>query len=185
MSRPQPGFPAAARIALGDEQLRANLRRATHTIRDKRARVVDEVEGWDALRAQGRAIKERAMRELDRHLEALERAVTARGGTVHWARDGAEANAIVTRLVGATGADEVVKVKSMATDEIGLNAALAAAGITAHETDLAELIVQLAGDRPSHILVPAIHRNRAEIRDLFARMLPGNEQLTDEPAALA
>src|SRR5215212_5001467 len=100
------------------------------------------------------------MARLDEHLIALEERVTSRGGTVHWARDAAEANAIVTRLVRATGSDEVIKVKSMATDEIGLNDALAAAGITAHETDLAELIVQLAdGDRQSHILVPAIHRN--------------------------
>ncbi|HEY6763049.1 MAG TPA: LutB/LldF family L-lactate oxidation iron-sulfur protein [Baekduia sp.] len=179
------GFPAAAKVALGDAQLRANLRRATHTIREKRAQVVAEVDGWEALRAQGREIKERAMRDLAEHLEELERSVTARGGTVHWARDAAEANAIVAGLVRAAGADEVVKVKSMATDEIGLNAALAAEGIAAYETDLAELIVQLAGDRPSHILVPAIHRNRAEIRDLFARTLPGAEDLTDEPAALA
>jgi L-lactate dehydrogenase complex protein LldF len=185
MSRPATGFPAAARAALDDTQLRANLRRATHTIRDKRARVVGEVAEWDALRAQGREIKERAMRDLGRHLEALERTVTARGGVVHWARDAQEANATVARLVREAGADEVVKVKSMATDEIGLNDALAAAGITAHETDLAELIVQLAEDRPSHILVPAIHRNRAEIRELFARTLPDVEGLTDEPAALA
>jgi L-lactate dehydrogenase complex protein LldF len=147
--------------------------------------VVAEVDDWEALRAAGRAIKERAMAALDEHLVALEAAVTARGGVVHWARDADEANATVARLVREAGADGVVKVKSMATDEIGLNAALAAAGITAYETDLAELIVQLAGDRPSHILVPAIHRNRAEIRDLFARTLPGAADLSDEPAALA
>jgi L-lactate dehydrogenase complex protein LldF len=179
------GFPAAARVALADAQLRRNLRKATHTIRDKRARVVAEVEDWEALREAGRAIKDRTMRHLDVHLEALERSVTERGGVVHWARDAAEANATVARLVLEAGADEVVKVKSLATDEIGLNAALAAEGITAHETDLAELIVQLAGDRPSHILVPAIHRNRAEIRELFRRALPDTEELTDEPAALA
>src|SRR4051812_31579799 len=179
------GFPAAARVALGDAQLRRNLRKATHTIRDKRARVVAEVADWEALREAGRAIKDRTMRHLDVHLEALERSVTARGGVVHWARDGAEANAIVARLVREAGADEVVKVKSMATDEIGLNAALARSGITAHETGLAELIVQLAEDRPSHILVPAIHRNRAEIRELFRRTLPGTSELTDEPAELA
>jgi L-lactate dehydrogenase complex protein LldF len=178
-------FPEAARIALGDAQLRANLRKATHTIRDKRAQVVAEVDDWEQLRAAGRAIKERTMRHLDVHLEQLEASVTARGGTVHWARDAAEANALVARLTREAGADEVVKVKSLATDEIGLNDALAAAGIAAHETDLAELIVQLAGDRPSHILVPAIHRNRAEIRALFRRELPGTEDLTDEPAALA
>jgi L-lactate dehydrogenase complex protein LldF len=124
------------------------------------------------------------MRHLDVHLERLEAAVTARGGTVHWARDAAEANATVTQLVRAAGADEVVKVKSLATDEIGLNAALAQAGIAAYETDLAELIVQLAEDRPSHILVPAIHRNRAEIAALFRARLPGTEGLTDDPAAL-
>jgi L-lactate dehydrogenase complex protein LldF len=89
--------------------------------------------------------------------------------------------------VRATGADEVVKVKSMATAEIGLNEALEAAGITALETDLAELIVQLAGDKPSHILVPAIHRGRAEIREIFAQRMPGVDTgaLTDEPAVLA
>jgi L-lactate dehydrogenase complex protein LldF len=105
---------------------------------------------------------------------------------VHWARDAAEANQIVTRLVRATGADSAVKVKSMVTDEIGLNDALAAAGITAYETDLAELIVQLGHDRPSHFLVPAIHRNRAEIREIFLReMADVDPALTDNPPALA
>jgi L-lactate dehydrogenase complex protein LldF len=178
-------FPAAAREALADSQLRRNLRKATHTIRDKRARVVAEVPDWEELREEGRAIKDRTMRHLDVHLETLERSVTERGGQVHWARDGAEANAIVARLVHGVGATEVVKVKSLATDEIGLNEALAVAGIAAYETDLAELIIQLGHDRQSHILVPAIHRNRAEIRELFRRELPGTEDLTDEPAALA
>jgi L-lactate dehydrogenase complex protein LldF len=105
---------------------------------------------------------------------------------VHWARDAAEANRIVTELVQATGADEVVKVKSMATQEIGLNEALEAAGIAAHETDLAELIVQLGEDTPSHILVPAIHKNRAEIREIFLRTMPGVDPgLTDDPRRLA
>jgi L-lactate dehydrogenase complex protein LldF len=90
---------------------------------------------------------------------------------VHWARDGTEANAIVSRIVRGRGAREVIKVKSMATDEINLNDALAADGVAAIETDLAELILQLAGDRPSHILVPAIHRNREEIRALFQRTI--------------
>ena len=109
------------------------------------------------------------MADLGGYLEQLEAAVQARGGTVHWARDATEANQIVAGLVHAAGASEVVKVKSLATDEIGLNDALAQAGIAAYETDLAELIVQLGHDRPSHILVPAIHRNRAEIRDIFLR----------------
>ena len=148
--------------------------------------MVGELPDWEELRDAGQAIKAGAMAHLDRYLEQLEEQVTARGGVVHWARDANEANRIVTGLVRATGATEAVKVKSIVTDEIGLNDALAAAGITAHETDLAELIVQLGHDRPSHILVPAIHRNRAEIRDIFLREMgdvdPG---LTDSPAALA
>ena len=179
-------FPAAARRALADTQLRRNLGKATSTIRAKRGQVVGELPDWEELRAAGQAIKERTMAGLGGYLEQLEEQVTARGGTVHWARDATEANQIVAGLVRAAGATEVVKVKSLATDEIGLNDALAAAGIAAYETDLAELIVQLGHDRPSHILVPAIHRNRTEIRDIFLREMgdvdPG---LTDDPAALA
>jgi L-lactate dehydrogenase complex protein LldF len=179
-------FPVAARRALADTQLRRNLGKATRTIRAKRAAVVGELPDWEALRDAGQAVKAGAMAHLDRYLEQLEEQVTARGGVVHWARDANEANEIVTSLVRATGATEAVKVKSIVTDEIGLNDALAAAGITAHETDLAELIVQLGHDRPSHILVPAIHRNRAEIRDIFLREMVGVDPgLTDSPAALA
>lgn len=179
-------FPDAARDSLRDGQLRANLGHATATIRAKRAAVVGEVPDWAQLREAGRAIKAATMARLDEHLLALEEQVTARGGTVHWARDAPEATAIVTRLVQATGADEVVKVKSMATQEIGLNEALEAAGIVAHETDLAELIVQLGEDRPSHILVPAIHKNRAEIREIFLREMPDvDPSLTDDPRRLA
>jgi len=184
--RGEQSFPAAARTALADSQLRRNLGYATRTIRTKRASVVAELDDWEQLRLAGEALKTATMARLDEHLERLESAVQARGGVVHWARDANEANAIVTRLVAATGESEVVKVKSMATQEIGLNEALKAAGITAHETDLAELIVQLGGDMPSHILVPAIHRNRAEIRDIFLREMPGvDPQLTTEPRRLA
>lgn len=179
-------FPVAARRALADSQLRRNLTKATTTIRAKRARVVAELPDWEELREAGRAIKARTLAGLDGYLEQLEREVTARGGTVHWARDAIEANQIVTELVRSAGASEVVKVKSIVTDEIGLNDALADAGIQAVETDLAELIVQLGHDRPSHILVPAIHRNRAEIRDIFLReMSDVDADLTDAPAALA
>lgn len=178
-------FAAAARPELENAQLRANLRNATHTIRDKRARVVAEVPDWEELREAGKRIKERAMRHLDVHLEQLERSVTHAGGAVHWAADAGEANRIVGDLIEATGSREVVKVKSMATDEIELNAALEQRGISAIETDLAELIVQLAGERSSHIVVPAIHKNRGEIRALFRRELPGTAGLSDEPPDLA
>ncbi|MGX2992906.1 lactate utilization protein B [Streptomyces sp. JNUCC 64] len=185
-----PAFPVAARDAVRDAALRRTLRHATHTIRERRARAVAELPDWERLREEGRRIKDDTLRHLDRHLVRLEESVTAAGGTVHWAADAAEANRIVVGLVRATGHDEVVKVKSMTTQETGLNEALAEAGVRAYETDLAELIVQLGEDRPSHILVPAIHRDRAGIRELFARRMgdwgrPAPEDLTDSPAALA
>ncbi|WP_434976547.1 lactate utilization protein B [Streptomyces puniciscabiei] len=189
-----PAFPRAARDALGDAQLRHNLAEATRTIRDKRAEAVGELPDWEELREAGRALKEHTLRHLDRYLLQFEERVTAAGGKVHWARDSAEANRIVADLVRRTGRSEVVKVKSMATQETGLNTALEQAGIRAYETDLAELIVQLGQDRPSHILVPAIHRNRAEIREIFRRemgthaagdALGGAGALGDDPQELA
>jgi L-lactate dehydrogenase complex protein LldF len=185
-----PAFPDAARTALADTRQRANLRRATGTIRDKRLAVAAELEDWEELRERAAVVKRSTLRHLDQHLLRLEQAVTAAGGTVHWAADAAEANRIVTSLVQATGESEVVKVKSMATQEIALNEALAEAGIRAYETDLAELIVQLGNDRPSHILVPAIHRGRSEIRGIFQREMgawgkPAPEGLTDDPRDLA
>ncbi|MFJ6700267.1 LutB/LldF family L-lactate oxidation iron-sulfur protein [Streptomyces sp. NPDC091272] len=185
-----PAFPKAAHDAVRDTTLRANLRHATHTIRDKRAKAVAELDDWAQLREAGKQIKDHTLHHLDHYLEQLEQSVTAAGGTVHWAVDAAEANRIVTQLVREAGETEVVKVKSMATQEIGLNEALEAEGIRAYETDLAELIVQLGHDRPSHILVPAIHRNRGEIRDIFRAEMgkwgrPAPEGLTDTPADLA
>ena len=184
--RGEEKFPAAARHALADTQLRRNLGKATTTIRAKRAQVVAELPDWEELREAGRQLKVHTMAHLPEYLAQLESAVTARGGVVHWARDANEANAIVIDVVRGKGVDEVVKVKSMATQEIGLNEALEAVGIAAFETDLAELIVQLGHDKPSHILVPAIHRNRAEIREIFLREMGDvDPALTDEPAALA
>ena len=181
-----PAFPKAARKAVADSQLRANLSHATHTIRAKRAGAVAELTDWEQLRQAAKQIKDHTLASLDVYLERLEAAVTANGGQVHWARDAAEANAIVTQLIKSKDADTVVKVKSMATQEIGLNDHLAANGINAIETDLAELIVQLGHDWPSHILVPAIHKNRAEIRDIFRREMPDVPAgLTDNPADLA
>src|SRR5207244_4522293 len=139
---------------------------------------------WEELREAGRTIKGDVLRRLDEYLVQFEGAVEAAGGRVHWARDAAEANAIVLDLARSHGATEVVKVKSLTTDEIGLNEALAAGGVHALETDFAELILQLDGDWPSHILVPAIHRNRSEIRDLFLRTIAAGP-LSDEPSELA
>jgi L-lactate dehydrogenase complex protein LldF len=184
-TRPSMTFQAAARLALGNVQLRHNMSKATRTIRAKRERVVAELPDWEALRDAAAAIKDRTLRHLDTYLLQLEETVTRAGGKVHWARDALEAKAIVTAIVTGHGAKEVVKIKSLTTEEIGLNEALARAGVEAIETDLSELIIQLAGERSSHILVPAIHKNRAEIRELFRRRLENTEGLTDEPAALA
>ncbi|MGE2728134.1 LutB/LldF family L-lactate oxidation iron-sulfur protein [Mycolicibacterium vaccae] len=183
-------FPSAAQVALDNPVLRRNMAHATTTIRAKRARAVAELDNWEQLRLAAEAIKDAALHRLDEHLETFEVNATAAGARVHWARDAEEANRIVVELVRAAGATEVVKVKSMATQEIELNEALAAAGIDAWETDLAELIVQLGDDWPSHILVPAIHRNRAEVRDIFLREMaragrPAPADLTDDPGRLA
>ncbi len=178
-----PPFEVSARESLADAQLRRNLGKATQTIRNKRAIAVEEMPDWEELREAGRALKERVLRHLDTYLLQLEESVTKAGGVVHWARDADEANRIVAGIAKEKDADEVVKVKSIATDETKLNEYLEGEGIRAFETDLAELIIQLAGETSSHILVPAIHKNRAEIRELFLRELDV-EDISDEPRAL-
>ncbi|MYR06667.1 iron-sulfur cluster-binding protein [Gordonia sp. SID5947] len=185
-----PKFPVAARAELADATQRRNLAHATDIIRTKRAGVVGELDNWEDLRLAAEAIKNRTLHHLDDYLVQFEENAIKAGAVVHWARDAQEANRIVTDLVRGAGADEVVKVKSMATQEIELNDALADAGIEAWETDLAELIVQLGDDWPSHILVPAIHRNRSEVREIFLRRMkevgrPAPDDLTDDPRRLA
>lgn len=185
-----PPFPRAAPAGLSNQTQRTNLARATRTIRAKRAVRASEVSNWEDLRTAGARIKNGVLRHLDQYLVQAEGSLRAAGVTVHWARDAVEANRIVVDLVRAKQADEVIKVKSMATQEIDLNEALEQAGIAAWETDLAELIVQLGHDRPSHLLVPAIHRNRTEVRDIFAAEMgqwgrPAPEGMSDDPKELA
>lgn len=185
-----PPFPKNAKREIKNHQKRVNLRHATGTIRAKRARVVGECTNWEELRTAGEQIKRRVGRHLDKYLEEFERNFTAAGGHVHWARDAEEANDIIIELVRQTGQGEVVKVKSMVTQEIDMNEHLERAGIAAWETDLAELIVQLGHDRPSHIVVPALHRNRAEVREIFLEEMgrygtPPPPGLSDRPAELA
>ncbi|GCE46083.1 L-lactate dehydrogenase complex protein LldF [Thermosporothrix hazakensis] len=184
-TRTLPMFPKAARKELSNSQLRHNLEHATTTIRAKRNAVVSELPDWEELRAAGAALKARVMRHLDDYVLQLEEAVQRAGGHVHWAHDADEANRIVTRLVEQTGVSQVLKVKSLTTEEIQLNKALAAAGIHAIETDLAELIIQLSHDTPSHIVVPAIHKNRQEIRELFMNTIARGQELSDDPRQLA
>jgi L-lactate dehydrogenase complex protein LldF len=169
-----PKFQVAAKALMGDSQLRKNVRHATTVIQTKRARVVGEMPDWQDLRESGKQIRRHTMAHLDFYLEQFERNCTAAGGVVHWARDAEDARRIVVELVRASGANgqsptEVIKIKSMTSEEIQLNKALEAAGIHACETDLAELIIQLGHDQPSHIVVPALHKNRAQIREIFRR----------------
>ena len=179
-------FPKYAKEELKSEQLRSNLRFVTHAIRNKRARVTAELPDWQELRNTGESVKNYVLANLPELLEQFERNFTAAGGHVHWARNASEANQIALDLIREQGVDEIIKIKSMATAETGLNEFLEENGINAIETDLAEEIVQLGHDRPSHILVPAIHRNRREIRDIFLREIEGiNPDITDEPAELA
>ena len=189
-SQRAPAFPIAAAAAIGDTQLRKNVRHATDVIQAKRARVVAELPDWQALREAGKRIREHTMQHLDAYLLQFEENCTRAGGYVHWARDAAQARSIVVRLAeesvrrvhtnggapssatssgGAAPHGEVIKIKSMTTEEIGLNKALEAAGIHPYETDLAELIIQLGHDQPSHIVVPALHKNRQQIREIFLR----------------
>jgi L-lactate dehydrogenase complex protein LldF len=177
-------FPIAAKAAIDDTQLRKNVRHATEVIQSKRAAVVRELPDWPELREAGLQIRQHTMAHLDFYLGEFERNCTRAGGVVHWARDAREARQIVVDLVKASGSEEVIKIKSMTTEEIQLNSALRAAGIHAFETDLAELIIQLGQDRPSHIVVPALHKNRQQIRQIFQREMSLPE-LGERPEDLA
>ncbi len=177
-------FPKAAKKLLQNTQLRRNVRRATDTIRGKRAKVVDEMPDWQALRTAAQQIKKRTLRNLDSYLVQFEKACAEAGGKVHWARDADEANAIVVGIIQSHNQKEVIKVKTMTSDETRLNHALEAAGISPYETDLADLIIQLGNDKPSHIVVPALHKNKSEIRQIFMEQM-GLKELGHAPEDLA
>ena len=152
-------------------------------VRQKRDRAAAEVPDWESLREEAAAIKRNALARLPELWERFEAAARARGAQIHWARDGAEHNAIVLRLLRAHGARRVVKSKSMLTEECGLNPHLEAHGVEIVDTDLGERIVQLRGEAPSHIVMPAIHLRRREIGDLFARTM-GSEPGCEDPEVL-
>lgn len=162
-------FPEAAKDLLADSQIRRNVRHATNVIQAKRNRVVGELPDWEQLRDTGAAIRAHALAHLDHYLAQFEENCTRAGGHVHWARDAAEANRIILELIQRHAAKEVIKIKTMTSEEIGLNRNLEAHGIQPHETDLAELIIQLGRDKPSHFVVPALHKNRQQVREIFQR----------------
>lgn len=180
---PARPFPEAARAGLADGQLRRNLQQSMDGLRKRRSALIDRTPHWEELRDAAERSRERSLRNLDTLLERLEDSVTAAGGKVHWARDGEEASRIVGDLMETHGAEEAIKVKSLVSDEIDLNERLAERGLRVWETDLAEMILQLGGDYPSHIGVPSLHLNRGQIRDIFAESL-GIPDLGDDPEEL-
>jgi L-lactate dehydrogenase complex protein LldF len=177
-------FPEAAKELLQDSQTRSNVRHATNVIQAKRNAVVGELGDWEELRDAGAAVRAHSLAHLDYYLEQFERECTKAGGHVHWAHDAAEANQIILSLVQRHDAREVLKIKTMTSEEIGLNQHLEANGIRAHETDLAELIIQLGKDRPSHFVVPALHKNRMQVREIFQREM-NLPELGERPEDLA
>jgi L-lactate dehydrogenase complex protein LldF len=147
------------------------IRAATHRALAARDLLLSDYPHWESWRRQALTIKTEAIDRLDTLLAELERAVTAWGGRVLWARDAAEARRLILTIAWEHGVKTVVKSKSMTTEEIGLNPALAAAGLTIMETDLGEFIVQLAGHPPAHLTAPALHLNRQQIAAIFATRL--------------
>ncbi|MGH7320577.1 MAG: LutB/LldF family L-lactate oxidation iron-sulfur protein [Candidatus Rokuibacteriota bacterium] len=160
---------ARARLALGDRLLQEALGTATTRFIGARRTALAESPDSDRFREQARQIKEATLQRLDYYLGLLADQVERAGGVVHWARDASEARRIILELARARNVQMVVKSKSMATEEIHLNEALAEAGIVAVETDLGEYIIQLAHERPSHIIAPAIHKTKAQVAELFSK----------------
>lgn len=183
MKEPRPShLKKNIRSALKDRNLREAVARATATSVAKRARIVDQTPHWESLRAEAARIKRDVVDRLDEHLEAFEAACARTGIQVHWARNATEACARVLEVLRGRGVTEVVKSKSMVTEEIGLNAFLEAHGIASLETDLGEYIVQLAGEMPSHLTAPALHMSRRDIGRLFAEKL--GTAYTENPESL-
>ena len=178
-----PPFPQAALPVLRNPQLRKNVAHAIDVIQGKRAKLVAEKTDWQQLRSSASAIRAHVLENLDFYLEQFEARCTAAGGKVHWAADAAEARQIILDLLRQENASEVIKIKTMTSAEIQLNPFLQAACINAYETDLAEIILQLGDEEPSHIVVPALHINRSQVREIFARRM-GLENLSDDPKAL-
>ncbi len=175
-------FREQAKKALEDQTLRGALERATTQFGERRAIALSKVPAWEEMRERARIVKAEVLANLDRYLEEFVTRAEERGVVVHWARDGAEARDIVTRLARERVAHTVVKSKSMTTEEIALNDALEDTGLLPVETDLGEWIIQLAGETPSHIIAPAIHKTRRQIAELFREQL-GTER-TEDPAEL-
>lgn len=158
--------------ALADDQLRKNLRNAMDILVEKRRTVFPDTDYLEQLRIAGNATKRRALKQLPQLLEQLEANCTRNGIHVHWAEDTAQANGVVLDILRRHDAPDVVKGKSMVSEEMHLNHFLEAQGIEAVETDLGEFIIQLNHETPSHIIVPAIHKNKDEVATIFHDKIP-------------
>lgn len=170
---PVDDFKQRSLGVLNDPAQRKNFRGAMDFLQSKRKGQFPDKEERESLRELGAAIRRYSLAHLPRLLEQLETNLTAQGVQVHWAQTPAEANQIALAIARRTGAKSIVKGKSMVSEEIGFNHAMAEAGIEAFESDMGEYIVQLAGEAPSHIIMPAIHKTRQQIAELFAREIPG------------
>ncbi len=168
---PAPAFRSAASEALKNPQLRANFRRAMDGLMAKRAAIFSDPVEWRDLRALGAAIRARTLARLPELLETLEKNCAANGIRVRWAETTEEANAIVFEILKEHGAARVVKGKSMVSEEMHLNDFLEERGIESLESDLGEYIIQLDGETPSHIIMPAIHKNKQQIARLFGKKI--------------
>ena len=171
-------FDRNARAALADPVLHGALRHLADSFVVRRRNAIASAGDWEGLRERARSIKDETLLHLDAYLERFTENAKKAGATIHWARDGKEACEIVLGLVRQKNANMVVKAKSMAGEEIHLNEALEAGGIEPVETDLGEWIIQLAGETPSHIVVPAIHKTKQQIADLFVEKV-GIEKTED------
>lgn len=149
---------------------------------EKRVNAVDAYAEMDAMRDHGRKIRAHTLKHLDRYLGQFVDNVERLGGTVFFAKDAAEANLYVTQLAKEKGVKKAIKSKSMVTEEIHLNTALEKAGVTPIESDLGEFIIQLAGEPPSHIIAPVMHRTRQDVGEVFAEKL--GIDYTDDPEEL-
>ncbi|MDE3154524.1 MAG: iron-sulfur cluster-binding protein [Acidobacteriota bacterium] len=164
-------FVSASHDAIENAPLRGLLGHVTARFGERRAAAAGSVPDWEALRERARQIKAEALARLDHYAVEFERQVVARGGKVHWAATAEEARAQVQRIAAARGATKLVKSKSMVSEEVHLNDFITRAGVTPVETDLGEYIIQLAGEKPSHIIAPALHKSRGEVAKLFEEHL--------------
>ncbi|WP_137820316.1 LutB/LldF family L-lactate oxidation iron-sulfur protein [Pseudomonas sp. 2FG] len=160
-------FKTRAHQALGDDQLRSNFRSAMDSLMSKRAAAFGDADERERLRALGNSIRARALSKLPDLLERLEQNLARNGVKVHWAETVDEANAIVLSIIRAHEARQVIKGKSMVSEEMEMNHVLAEQGIECLESDMGEFIVQLDHEKPSHIIMPAIHKNAGQVASLF------------------